>query len=311
MNTQSKPDALSKREFSCSDLSLYWEKRREEIKKRTSKPQYPTGLDRVDEIIHGIPKGKVTIIGGRTSEAKTSFALQAAFNIAEVGKTICYITLEDDVGQLTERLFCNIMSVDNQELIRGVVSPAKLNDETFNTLLQNLKFVAVQDFGHNFEEIKKIITTVQPKPEIVFLDYVQMIEQRQGESEYESLSRFSQQAKKFAEINDIGLVVISQINRGGVKEGRPQAHHLQGCGRLEQVSDLLVILYCPANYDDQSFDYEEGTMDGKKIAITGFKDCPPDYVELIIAKNKNGLKNVVVPLRFTGKHYRFEEWQVR
>jgi replicative DNA helicase len=132
-----------------------------------------------------------------------------------------------------------------------------------------------------------------------------MIEQLPRESEYEALSRFAQRCKKFAEMNDIGLVIVSQINRAGAKEGRPQAHHLQGCGRLEQVCDLLLILYCPYNYDDSSYDYEEGTS---SIPAKGMKECPPEYVEVKVAKNKNGMRNFVIKTKFTGKYFKFEPW---
>lgn len=278
-----------------------WTQRREEILKRTKSPEYPFGLKSLDDVAHGVMKGKVTVIAARTSEAKTAFALQAAFNMANIGKTILYITLEDDSKQIAERLFSNIREIDNQALITGDVARFVLFDPGIEELFKRVKLLPLQDYGHNFDEIKNTINLMQPKPDIVFLDYVQMIEQLPRESEYDSLSRFSQQCKKFAEVNDIGLVIISQINRAGAKEGRPQLHHLQGCGRLEQVSDLLLILYCPYTYRDTSFDYDKTT--GK-----GYEQCPPDYVECMIAKNKNGIRNWVVRLRFTGKYYKFEEW---
>jgi replicative DNA helicase len=75
---------------------------------------------------------------------------------------------------------------------------------------------------------------------------------------------------------------------------------------LEQVCDLLLILYCPYNYDDSSYDYEEGdsTHESK-----GMKECPREYVEVMVAKNKNGMRNYVIKTRFTGKFYKFEAWK--
>lgn len=284
-------------------MSLWdlWLTRREKIRKRLDKPEYPFGIPSLDKITHGVAKGKVTLIAARTSEAKTAFALQAAFNMADIGKTILYITLEDDSEQIAERLFSNIREVDNQDLIRGTVPFPVLDDPRIEELFKRVKFLPLQDYGHNFDEIKKVIDAMEPRPDIVFLDYVQMIEQLPRESEYDSLSRFSQRCKKFAETNDIGLVIVSQINRQGAKDGMPMAHHLQGCGRLEQVSDLLLILYCPYIYKDTSFDYD-------KTIGKGYEVCPPDYVECVVAKNKNGIRNWVVRLRFTGKYYKFEEW---
>lgn len=245
------------------------------------------------------------MISARTSEAKTAFTLQSAFHIADTGATVLYISLEDDSEQIAERIFSNIRMVDNQDLLTGRVSKEVLEDKLIEETFKRLKFLPLENYGHNFEEIQRAIDLLEPKPELVFLDYIQMIEQLPKESEYEALSRFAQKCKKFAELNDIGLVIVSQINRAGAKEGRPQAHHLQGCGRLEQVADLLLIIYCPYNYDDSSFDYKEGSS---SIECSGMKECPPDYVEIIVAKNKNGMRNKVVKTRFTGKFYKFEPW---
>ena len=293
MDTQEKP----KRDLVLENLFSIWKRRKEKIRSRTNRAEYPFGIKKLDEVTHGITKGKVSVIAGRTSEAKTSFALQAAFNMANTGKTVLYITLEDDSEQIAERIFSNVMEVDNQALIQGMVSDELLDSPAMEKVFKSVKFLPVQNFGHNFSEIKTAIESIDPKPDIVFLDYVQMVEQLPRESEYESLSRFAQATKKFAEGEDVGLVIISQINRSGAKEGRPQAHHLQGCGRLEQVCDLLLILYCPFNSNDHSFD-------------GGMTECPKDYVEVIVAKNKNGQRNWVVPVKFTGKYYKFSEWVV-
>jgi len=302
MNTEE----LTERMPVFENLSSIWQRRREKILQRTEKPEFPFGIEQLDRVTHGITKGKVTLIAARTSEAKTAFTIQAAFKIADIGKNVVYISLEDDAEQIAERIFSNVREVDNQALITGQVSRETIEDPVIFDLFKKVKFLALENYGHNFDEIQKVIDLLNPKPDLIFLDYVQMIEQLHGESEYESLSRFAQKCKKFAEMNDIGLVVVSQINRAGANEGRPQAHHLQGCGRLEQVCDLLLILYCPYNYGDSSYDFKQGD---KVTPTRGMEECPPDYVEVMVAKNKNGMRNWVVRTRFIGKFYKFEPWK--
>lgn len=303
MNTENKKEVINERKPSFENLCHIWKKRVEEICLRTENPPFPFGIKDLDKITHGVTKGKVSLIAARTSEAKSSFAIQSAFNMADLGSTVLYITLEDDSGQIAERIFSNLMEVDNQELITGKVDRSLLESSAITETFEKVKFLPLENYGHNFEEIKNSIDSLDPKPDVVFLDYVQMIEQLPKESEYEALSRFAQSCKRFAEENKIALVIVSQINRAGAREGRPQAHHLQGCGRLEQACDLLLILYCPFNYQDSSYDY-------KKETGRGMEECPRDYYEITVAKNKNGIKNWVVPVRFTGKFYKFYPWNI-
>ena len=300
----------SKRSAKFENLSTIWERRKAEISKRTENPPYPFGLPQLDKITHGIAKGKITILAARTSEAKTAMALQAAFNIADAGKSVAYISLEDDRGQIAERLFSNVARVDNWLLRTNRIDPARLNDPAVSDTFQKIPMLVLDDFGYDFSEIQYVIDSMIPKPEIVFLDYVQMIDYDIKTGEYEALSSFARNCKKFAEQNDIGLFIVSQINRKGIQDGRPQAHHLQGCGRLEQVSDLLMILYCPYIYKDGSYDHEcqIDRSTKKEITTAGMKPCPSDYTELFIAKNKNGMRGDYIRLRYTGKFYHYEEW---
>ena len=119
-------------------LSKIWERRIQKIVKRTDKPEFPFGLGELDRVTHGITKGKVTLIAARTSEAKTAFTLQGAFNIADSGKNVVYISLEDDVEQIAERLFSNIREISNQDLITGNVDKETLEDPAIKDLFSRI-----------------------------------------------------------------------------------------------------------------------------------------------------------------------------
>src|SRR3990167_11193215 len=69
--------------------------------------------------IHRLQKRKLTVIGARTSHAKTSFALQMAYDVASQGKEVLFLSLEMDKVDMLERLFCNIKRVDNYQLLTG------------------------------------------------------------------------------------------------------------------------------------------------------------------------------------------------
>ena len=76
---------------------------------------------------------------------------------------------------------------------------------------------------------------------------------------------------------------------------------MSGCDAIEEQADLALILYHPCLYRKPSFDY-----DGKN----GFEIAPRNWVEIEVAKNKTGRRGIIVPAKFTGEHYLFEDWIV-
>ncbi len=273
----------------------------ERISKRTEVPEFPFGITQLDELTHGIARERVSIIAARPSEGKTSFGLQTAYRNAAAGKMVAYISLEDDREQLVEKLFCNVFSLDNTQLKRGLsptIEAAKPNAEQ---MFSNLRLIALDGFGYNFSELRNVVMMVNPKPELIFLDYIQMIDGVQKESRWETISEFIRQVKKFALDEKIAIVILSQINRGGVDVERPSLHHLKQAGTLEEVADLVLILHHPFRYGQPSYDYSSKNS-------TGIEQAPQDYLEVQIEKNKTG-RIGIVPVKFEGQFYKFSDWE--
>ena len=159
----------------------------------------------------------------------------------------------------------------------------------------------MDNYGYTMPEIAHVVQELRPTPDVLIVDYAQMIDDEGYESEYRALSVFVRQLKLFAEHSRIATLLCSQVNRQGAQESRPALHHLARCGRLEEVANAVLMLYCPAMTGEASFDYQKDVM--------GFAEgaCPREYFELSVEKNKTGPRGVV-PLRFVGSQYRFEPW---
>jgi replicative DNA helicase len=295
----SAPPITTPRQPAFERVSAIFRRVVENVRARTSDPELPFGIIPLDKATYGIRRGKVTILASRTSEGKTALALQTAINLADAGRTVAFVSLEDDRESLVERIYCNMARVNNGELRAGKIEQSQI--DSIMPIFDRLKVLVLDNYGYNFIELEQIMSTLDPPPEVVFVDYVQMVEQEKRESEYEAVSRFVRDAKVFAERHRVGFVLVSQINRQGARDGKPLLHHLANCGRLEQVADLVLLFYTPGYYNESSWDYQES-------AGTGMKVCPMDYVEIEIAKNKVGPRGMVIGLRFTGSQYRFAPW---
>jgi replicative DNA helicase len=294
------PASTGPRQPRFERVSEIFQRVKQAVQSRTATPELPFGMPELDEITRGLLRGKITVIAARSSQGKTSFALQTAWHLADQGKTVAYLTLEDDREELVERLYCHVGRVDNQALRRG---EWPMDNPAIPSLFERLKLLVLDDYGYNVQELAHVVNTLSPTPDVVVVDYAQMIDDDQVESEYRAISLFVRHLKLFAEQSDIAVILCSQINRQGAQEGRPSLHHLARCGRLEEVANLVLLLYWPFITKDSSFDYQSG------IPNCGFAagSCPADYFEVLVEKNKTGPKGIV-RTRFVGKHYRFEPW---
>ncbi len=282
-------------------LASVWERRAEVIKTRPPKPPLPICIPEIDKLTYGFSE-KVSLIAARTSEGKTAFALQCAFLLADMGKTVLFVSLEDDVESMSERLFCRVLEVDNQAVMRGQFSEDQ--SRIASKIFSNLKLVAMDSYGYTWEEFDSLITDAKKniQPDIIFFDYLQMVQKsRSARSKYEAIEEFANNAIWWNKKNKIPLVLTSQINRK-VGDGHfPSLANMSGCDKIEQDAFLCLILHQPFAHGMPSWDFNKNNN-------TGYEDCPIDYLEIKIAKNKFGQKNVIVPVRFTGEFGKFESW---
>ena len=289
---------MTQRQPVYENAGVIFERVKERFKHRNGTPELSFYLPALDEITFGIPKERVTIIAARPSEGKTSLSLQTAFRIADTGKMVAYVSLEDDREQLVEKIFCNACKVNNYDLKKGIVEASKI--KAAEGLFSNLKLIVLDDFGYNFTEFERVIKDGGVKPEIVFIDYIQMIDPERNASRWDTISEFIRRCKRFAIEEKIAVVILSQVNRMGADGNRPGLHHLKQAGTLEEVADLALILFYPFRYGESSYDFNARTGSGIEVA-------PRNYLEVQVEKNKTG-RTGIVPLRFLGENYRFEGW---
>lgn len=290
---------MLKRTASFENLQSIYERVKQNISARGIQPEYPIGISGIDEITRGFPKGKVSVIASRSSEGKTSFAIQSAVHLANMGKNVAFISLEDDRETLVEKIACNLFDIDNYELGKGKVEVLGKYEKTINHLFERLPLLVLDAYGYNFKEFKTVVMELRPKPDIVFVDYLQVLEYAEGK-QTEVISTFLRNAHQLALQEQIGMVFNSQINRGGAEAKRPHLHNMKQAGTIEEIAYLLLILHMNYKHGDPSYDYN-------KRAGKGMENCPTDYLEVMVEKNKIGRVGVV-RMRFIGENYKFIEW---
>jgi replicative DNA helicase len=237
--------------FMPSLVSLYeiWGSLKSDIMSRTEKPQYPIGLKSLDEILWGIHKKEMMVIGARTSQGKSAFSIFLAKNLADLGKRVIYFSLEMSKEQILERILTQLCLINNLDLRHGQAKEEVLKKEKmFQDWIDNAKLLIDDKYGYDFNKLVRIVELI--KPDFVFVDYIQMISTKGFKSKLDAIEEYIRRIKELSVDNNFGSIVISQINRTGVNEAEMQ--HLKGAGVLEEHADTVCFLKWDWSLQDPS-----------------------------------------------------------
>jgi replicative DNA helicase len=263
----------------------------EELKMRGDVPSIPLStLPRLNRLIWGLKPKTLVVVASRTSQFKTSWCSQIAFDFADQNIPTLFLSLEDDVEFIIERMFCNVCKVNNFDLMCGRLNRVKeIQDkwDTFKTLVSTMPLTITCGIGKDFPEVNETIEQITPKPKVVILDYIQNIARLPNQSR-EMLNEYIRYFRQLMVENNMCGIAVSQINRKATdeKNNEPHLHQLKETGVLEEAADMVLLLH--HNY---FYTYDPAQKNEFKI---------------IVAKNKRGKCGEHI-VNVYPEFYRFEE----
>ena len=226
----------------------------------------------------GIIRGTVGTIGARPSVGKTTYAVNIAAHNPEI--KILFFSLEMSSRMIYDKIVADIGDIDYSAAGRHEV-----NFETVQTFLKRFDNLTVVD---NVSEVECMIEIIrQVKPDLVFIDYIQIVQSKKDfESSRLRIDYISQLLKRTAKQMNNCILVLSQLTRGAAAE--PTMSALKESGGLEQDSDYIILLKRPYVIDKSN------------------KEILPSDTTLKLDKNKFG-DTGEIDYFFDGKHQRFSE----
>lgn len=276
-------------------LSEYWDEAKDIFQRRVERgePEFPTGLNFLDTATDGVHRGEVWVIAGKSGGGKTTLALQIARSFAEdTTHSILFLSLEMKGWELVTRMFCEMMDIEFRHFFSGSMPVGyKEKEKVFREYIKTIDF-EIFEFGFSFAEVEKIMQQAYAtkKPDVIFIDFIQLIEWQKFGDERTALMEYIRKLKELAKSLNIGVVVVSQLRRlptGADYNRAPDIIDLKGSGSLEQTADKVILVY--SGKDAQTKD---------KVY----------YINL--AKNRQGItleKQVI----FDGPHYKFLEIEMQ
>jgi len=220
---------------------------------------YETGIADLDNLVGGLRKGTLTVIGARPSMGKSVLGLTIAHHqAAHQNNPTLLASLEMSHAELYSRLLASQARVSlrrrpiaQQDLTKLSNTDAALQDipltidATASISLNDLRAVAKRVKRRNDGELAMIV-----------IDYIQLMSVTKAEARHLEVAELSRGLKALASDLDCAVVALAQLSRAleNRHDKRPLLSDLRESGAIEQDADNVIFIYRDEVYDPQSAD---------------------------------------------------------
>ncbi|MBQ3970546.1 MAG: replicative DNA helicase [Clostridia bacterium] len=257
-----------------------------------------TGIRGLDNLITGLNKSDLILLAARPGMGKTSFALNIARSVSVTQrKKVAFFSLEMSKEQLASRLLSTEGMIESQKIKTG-----KMSEDEWSRLIQagdvlsgaelyldDTPSITVPAMKAKLRRLKGV--------QLVVIDYLQLMQSgRRIDNRVQEVSDITRNLKILAKELDVPVITLSQLSRASEQRAdhRPQLSDMRDSGSIEQDADIVLFLYRPDYYNDNT---ENAENEDKNSG------------ECIVAKNRHGEMGTV-DLHWRGEFMRFTAKEV-
>jgi len=261
---------------------------------RTIGREMSWGWEELDRNVGGLRRKTTYVIGGKTSQGKTTVVSNLVVNALKEGKKVLMSVLENP-----DQVALRLASIDSNVPLSWFLKPDQVSDANFASAKGALEALRRWD-----TQLKVVGATPLAllksmaekfKPDIVILDYLQKYAARYCVGT--KGTKASEVGRAASDFGDIAIdcnaagILLSQVSRRteDTKGRRPVMEDLKESGDIENYADVIMMLYWPWR----------DTRSEKK---------DPLLYEIDIAKNKLGPPQVTLSLRINPETLRITDW---
>jgi len=238
-----------------------------------------TGFFRLDNMLSGLQKSDLIIVGARPSYGKTALALDIARHVSlKSGKSVGFFSLEMSREQVIDRIIAAEAQIDQWKLRSGLIK----NESDFSMIqaaldrLDKAKFFIDDTTSPTIIQMRSMARRLQAEHGqlgLLVVDYLQLIQPRTNyDNAVQQVTEISRGLKGLARELDVPVLAVSQLSRGVEQRDikTPRLSDLRESGSIEQDADVVMFIN-PKNREK-----------------TELPESERNKVEIIIAKHRNG-----------------------
>jgi len=253
----------------------------------------PTGYQDIDNLLGGFQNSDLVILAARPSVGKTALALDMTRHaVTEEKKKVGFFSLEMSNLQLMDRLLAMQVGIGLWDLRMG-----KLTDESFSRLADAMGVLSEAQLyiddtpGLNIMEMRTKARRLKAEHgvDMLFVDYLQLMEGRSKEGRVQEVSEISRFLKGMARELDVPVIALSQLSRAVEQrtDRKPQLSDLRDSGSIEQDADVVMFIHREEQYNPETD--RKGITD---IMVSKHRNGPTGIVELFFHKEQASFKSM-------------------
>ena len=244
-----------------------------------------TGYNDLDELLGGMQRSDMVVLGARPAMGKSTLAINVAINAAQDGANVGVFSLEMSREQLALRILAADAQIDSHRLRLGLVTEAdeqRITD-SIGRLSELPMYIDDTPFQGMVEMRSKARRlSLEHGLDLLIVDYLQLIEGRGkgGDNRVQEVSEISRSLKGMARDLNICVFTCSQLSRGVTNRTshRPMLSDLRDSGSIEQDADVVMFIH----REDMYYTEEEWEQHSPG------RPYPKNIAEIIVAKHRNG-----------------------
>ncbi len=257
----------------------------------------PTYFTELDNMLSGLQRSDLIILGARPSLGKTSLALDIARQTAvQGGKSVALFSIEMSEEQIIDRLISGQAQIPLWRLRTG-----RLNDETDFAMIQQAldelskARIFIDDTpSPTLLQMRSMARRLQMEHgiDLVIVDYLQLIQPRtNSDNVVQQITEISRGLKALARELQVPVIAISQLSREVDKRDQkiPRLSDLRDSGSLEQDADVVLFIY---RKERDRLDLTPEEQNTAEIIIAKHRNGPVGSVKLMFDAERVGFKNL-------------------
>ena len=243
------------------EIESYLQEINERRSNKDNQEYIPTYIGALDEVITGLFKGNLIIIGARPKSGKTALAVTIGNNITQnLNLPVGMISAEMRTKEIMDRLISAEAGVTGNIIRYGTIRDSEYEMITDSIKYLKTKFYIDDSPDINIMELRAKARKMKKEYDIQLLivDYLQLIKgfEKRERRDIE-VGDVSKGLKSLAKELDIPVVACCQLNRAITSTGKPRKpilSDLRESGNIEQDADTIIFIHKPAIEDDHHYE---------------------------------------------------------